>query len=353
MILAESGSQWSELARKVRFLQQASSYPEKTGTVAVIETHMSWVFLTDLYAYKLKKPVQLPFLDYTSLASRHLSTKAEFDNNSQLAPEVYIGIIPLLMGKNGEYSLGEGSKEIRAGRIVEESVTVVDWVLKMKRLPRHLMLDQAITARDFSSQKLLLAAQKLAEFYLVADRIPVTPEQYLQTLTAISRENCNVLSSQHYGLDPGTVKSVHEAQLEQLQCCRELLVGRVQEGRIIDGHGDLRPEHICLTDPPVLIDRLELPPAQRAVDPIDELSFLWIECQLLGHSGSGDVFFDTYRAVSHDHYPTQLLPLFKSMRACTRAKISAWHLDDQQVQDKAKWRRRTAEYFALSSIILG
>lgn len=336
--------QWQQLHEKVEFLKRPSSYPEKTAAIETIETHMSWVFLTDLYAYKLKKPVQLAFLDFSTLEARHFSTKMELKLNKWLAPGVYLGVFPLIADKHNHLHLGASS---------DSKERVVDWLLKMKRLPRKLMLDQAIEWNDFSLQRLRQAAQKLTEFYQVTDHIVITPAEYRKRLTERIKENYKVLSLPKYGLDAETVTAINSAQLDWLKSHSEIFDQRVREGRLVDGHGDLRPEHICLTSPPVIIDRLEHDPNLRMVDPIDELSFLFIECELLGHADVAKVFFETYKQVSGDDYPAQLIPFFKSLRACNRAKLSIWHLDDARVKNKDKWRLKARAYLGLANVIHG
>lgn len=345
MVPAEAEHQWQGLQQKVAFLKQPSSYPEQAGPVVAIETHMSWVFLTNAYAYKIKKPVNLPFLDFSSLEARRLSIDNELALNAPLAPGVYLDVLALRKSDSAGFQLGGAGNE-QAG-------AVVDWVLRMKRLPQALMLDRALASGNCSQAALLQAARTLAAYYLGAPRVAVTPSAYVNNLGARVQENRGVLGAAKYQLDAKLVDAVHMIQLDLIRAQEALLLQRVSDGRIVDGHGDLKPEHICLTEPPVIIDRQEADHDLRAVDPIDELSFLYIECRLLGHPEAAEVFFAAYRDLCADQYPDVLLPLFKSLRACTRARFAAWHLDDPRVQDKEKWRKKTAAYFALSQAVLG
>lgn len=337
---------WQDLEKKIEFLSKPSSYPDRTTAVECIETHMSRVFLTDRYAYKLKKPVDLAFVDFTTLESRRISAKRELHLNQRLAPGVYLDVLPLLADKNNQMRIGTGDAW-------DDDEEVIEWLLKMQRLPRHLMLDQAIATVDLQDENLHRAVRILAGFYRDTGQVVIASGDYREMLIDKIDANLEALSLPRYKLDREQLDAVHEAQYEQLESHAELFDQRVIEGRIVDGHGDLRPEHICLTSPPVIIDRHELDPWERVVDPVDELSFLSMECSLAGRPGVGEVFFDIYRELSGDNFPEELPVFFKSLRACTRAKFSIWHVDDPQVNDKDRWQDKAERYLELSRVILG
>ncbi|MEX2353344.1 MAG: hypothetical protein WD709_04080 [Gammaproteobacteria bacterium] len=346
MTTGQITNHWQELQSKIEYLRQTSTYPDSTTTIETVETHMSWVFLTDQYAYKLKKPVHLAFLDFTTLEARHLSANKELKLNQALAPGVYIEVLPLLADRDKRFHLGTVSDTQNENRIV-------DWLLKMKRLPRHLMLDQTLGMDHSFRERLYQAIKILTEFYRLTAHIRITPAEYREHLRIKVEKNHEILSLPGYGLDEKQLKHVYKTQLEQLEVHRSLFDQRVREGRIVDGHGDLRPEHICLTSPPVIIDRFELDPQERIIDPVDELSFLYMECDMLGHPDAGMFVFDTYRQLSGDDYPVELTRFFRSLRACTRARFSAWHLDDPWVRDRDKWRWKAAAYLGLAGTING
>src|SRR5690606_21991313 len=115
-----------------------------------------------------------------------------------------------------------------------------------------------------------------------------------------------------------------------------------------EAHGDLRPEHICLTPEPVFIDCLEFKREFRLLDPVDELSFLALECEHAGAAFVGDIVFDTYRHATQDHPPEELICFYKSYRASLRAKLAIWHLKDSPIQQRSKWTYRAKEYLQLA-----
>ncbi len=119
------------LGAKVAFLSRPGSYPEPTARVDTIETHMSWVFLTDRQAWKLKKPVRTTWLDFTTAAARRRNCEAELRLNRRLATDVYLEIVPLALDDGGRLRLGDGGG-------------VIDWLVRMRRLPAARMLDRLI-----------------------------------------------------------------------------------------------------------------------------------------------------------------------------------------------------------------
>lgn len=325
---------WQDLLVKVNFLQLASS--------SSIETHMSWVFLTDDYVYKLKKPIAFRHLKLDTIEARHASAQREVELNQRLAPGLYLGIIPLLQDKQGHFYLEHFS----------EKGEIVDWLVKMHRIPHKLILDNMIANRIQPGPQLLAAARFLAEFYITAPPATISPEDFHSKLKRYVEDNLESLSVNGYGLDQSLVITIHQAQLALLQDQRESFYQRVTMGKIIEGHGDLRPEHVCLTSPPMIIDRLDFSQELRILDPIDELVYFNLECTLLGTPEYGKIFFEAYQEMSRDSVSDKMILFYQSYRATLRAKLSVWHLDDPRVKDKAKWSKKSQEYLNLAKVIL-
>lgn len=329
---------WEELEQKVRFLKSKFSYPERPSTVEWVETHMSWIFLTDRYAYKLKKPVNFPYLSLDTISKRRINAEREVSVNLALASEIYLGIIPLVIDNDGEMKLASENGNDK----------VIDWLVLMKRFPNEFTLDQKIHELRTDNILLVGAAHKLSFFYLNSETIGITGEEYLERSKRYVRENSEAFNQSDYGLDIEKIHFIQESQEECLSRYQDLFFQRVKEGRIISAHGDLRPEHICLTNPPLIIDRLEFSAELRTLDPVDELSYFFIECAFLEHPEIGDVFMDVYLKTTHDNPPTEIIQFYQSYRAMLRTRISAWHLDDPRVKDKEKYFRKAEKYLNLA-----
>jgi aminoglycoside phosphotransferase family enzyme len=126
---------------------------------------------------------------------------------------------------------------------------------------------------------------------------------------------------------------------------------RVAERRLVEGHGDLRPEHVCLAPEPVIIDCLEFSRELRLLDPADELAFLALECERLGAPAVGSWFLAAYTEVTGDAPPPLLLRFHRTYRALRRAKLAVWHLEDPAVREPARWTARARRYLELAPLL--
>jgi aminoglycoside phosphotransferase family enzyme len=306
----------TDLAAKLGFLGRPQAYPEATARVDAVETHMSWVFLTDTHAYKLKKPVRYPYLDFSTAEARRRDCEEEVRLNRRLAAEVYLGVVPLVRDAEGRLSLG-GEGE------------TVDWLVQMRRLPADRMLDHLLRSGAVTPEEISRLARRLARFYAEAAAEAVTPAAYRQSLAARIEGNLHELSSPAFGLDRGLLARLAGFQLGFLQRHAECFDSRVRQGRIVEGHGDLRPEHVCLLAEPVVIDCLEFRREFRILDPADELGYLAL---------------DAYREASGDDPPEPLIHFYQGCRAVLRAKLAVWHLRDDGRHPPGKWVAAATDY---------
>lgn len=321
------------LADKVAFLSRPDTYPE-TSKVEALETHMSWVFLTDRDVYKLKKPVRYDFLDFRTLEARQRFAEEEVRINKRLAADVYQGTVPLTRDKSGSLAL-DGRGE------------VVDWLIKMKRLPREFMLDTVIAENKVVEEPIRKTAEFLADFYFTSP--PVYPEsrEFRANLAEDIRRNSRDLLYEEFGLSAAFISDIANDLLNFLDVHNEVFATRIAEGRVIDAHGDLRPEHVCVLPESAIIDRLEFDPALRVMDVAEELSFLAMECEVKGSSSVGELFFEVYREKTADEIPSDLISFYKAKRALLRARLSLNHLLDENYRtDQDKWRSRGNNYLS-------
>ncbi len=322
------------IAAKVAFLRRPDSYPDCPAQVRVVETHMSLVFLTDHHAYKLKKPVRYEFLDFSTVEARRRDCEEEVRLNRRLAPSVYLEVLPLTLAGQGLRLGGQGNP--------------VDWLVKMRRLPGSRMLDHLIRSGTATAGDVRPAVALLARFYRSAPVALTDPQAYLERLDKDLRDNAAELAAPRYGLPAERIAKVLDRQTALLAREPELFRQRVREGRIVEGHGDLRPEHICLEEAPVIIDCLEFNHDFRILDCADDLAFLALECERLGGAPLAHTVFDLYREMSGDLVPEKLVTFYKSCRACLRAKLALWHLRDGESADWTKWPAVARNYLALA-----
>jgi aminoglycoside phosphotransferase family enzyme len=162
--------------------------------------------------------------------------------------------------------------------------------------------------------------------------------------------NLRELSVPDYASPRRLIEKLHAAQVSFLSRESGLFDARVEAGKIVEGHGDLRPEHVCLTPGPVIIDCLEFNRRFRIVDPADELAFLAMECERLGAPLVGDWLFQTYAQVTHDQPAAGLVYFYKSFRACLRARIAIGHARELEKKDWPKWQHNAEVYLRLAEV---
>jgi len=301
---------------------------------------MSWVFMTERHVYKLKKPVRWDSLNFSTPDLRRQSCEEEVRLNRRLAKDVYLGVIALTLGADGKLRLdGAGDK--------------VDWLVLMRRLPADRMLDELISRGTIDREDVRPAALKLARFYANAQPVELTGPVYRTRLEAGVRSDLHELCRPEFELDRVRVRAIAQMQLDFLKGNAALVDARVQQGRLIEGHGDLRPEHICLDSEPSIIDCLEFSRDLRLLDPADELAYLGLECERLGRAAVGRWFLEAYTELTGDEPPSALMQFYRNYRALRRAKIAIWHLTDPSVRAFGKWSERARCYLELSMAARG
>ena len=316
------------LQEKVDFLRQPSSYSSRAPAVGAIETHFAWVFLTPRYAYKLKKPVRHVAMDYRSLAARRRGCLDEVRLNRRLAPQVYLCVVPL-RSRNGSLCLGG------EGRIE-------DWLVKMHRLAPSCLLDRTLRHRALRNPELERIVARLAAFFAGARRSPVSGEAYVRRLRREVAVNRNELTRAGSQIRQSLVQDVTRTQRAFIERAGPLLAER--GARVVEGHGDLRAEHVCLGPRPCVIDCLEFSRDLRLFDPLEEVAFLALEIERLGHRALAAQLLQRFQSASDNQGADPLVGFYLSHRAATRAKLAVWHLGDPQFPDPRPWIGRANSY---------
>lgn len=308
------------LVETIRFLGRAESYPDRTGSISVIETHFSYVFLTDEHVYKLKKPRRTPFVDLSSLAARHANCLEEVRLNRRLAPGVYLGVTTLTRTADGELSLCSPGE-------------TVDYLVHMKRLDASLNLEQELLHGRPRETELDHAARRLVDFYMEN-----RPKGRVDPAARRAQFDDQAVELGQL-LDHARGDQLRDRLLSWLDAHGSLLSGR----REVEVHGDLRPEHIYLGSNPCMIDRLEFDERLRHFDPVEELAFLTLECDRLGQRWAGERFAQYYRDRTGDDPPTHLQSFYEAGRALLWALLGARHLITQP-EKSDHWRRKADWY---------
>jgi aminoglycoside phosphotransferase family enzyme len=322
------------LDAKVSFLSRPDAYRPTRGEVVRRETHMSWVFLVGDRVYKLKKPVRFSYLDFSTLARREAACRAELRLNRALAPDIYLDVLPLV-------DTGEGLSIGGTG-------ITVDWLVLMQRLDERDMLDRMIGERRVEIPQLDRLVAALAQFYRSAAPVFLSPAVLFADWQRSLAYNRRILLDPRFGIPAGLVQRIDQAQRRFLKRHGHLIAARLRHRRIVSGHGDLRPEHICIDDKVSIIDCLEFNPRLRVVDPFDEIAYLSLECERLGAAWVGAFIERRMKRMLRDGPAEELFTFYRCHRAMLRARLAVAHLMEQHPRTPEKWPRLAATYLKLA-----
>jgi aminoglycoside phosphotransferase family enzyme len=328
----------SILPSTVEALLKSQTYPHKPQKIELVQTQMSFIFLTGEYVYKLKKPVNLGYLDYTTLEKRHFFCHQELELNRRLCPDAYLAVVPIVEKKG----------ELR----IEGRGKAIEYAVKMKQLPQDCMMDVLLPRGQVTLEMVAGVAEKLVNFHQKAEtnekiaafgRLDVirqnTDENFAQTEkyigTSITAEEYqHIKSYTNNFMDSNT----------------SLFDKRVREGRIRDCHGDLHAAHVCFTDDICIYDCIEFNDRFRYSDVASEIAFLVMDLDRYQQAGLSRHLVNTYVGLSHDEELLKLLSFYKCYRAYVRGKVESFKLDDPYIHEveKAKVLTAAQSYFQLA-----
>ncbi len=324
-----------ELLDKVAFLTRPQAYPDGSTEVSAVETTLSWVFLTRQFAYKLKKPAVHELADLRTMEARHHYCDEEVRLNRRLAPDIYLGTVPLTRESGRSLAIGGDGAP-------------VDWLVRMRLLPGRAMLDRAIRAGDVRTRELRTVAALLARFFRAAVPVAIPPGEYRRRLADTITASRRVLADPSSGLSSRAVGTVTATLRKFVMGQASLFDRRVRRGRVREGHGDLRAEHVYLGPKAAVIDCLEFSRDGRILDAADELSFLAAECEMLGSPGAGKVILETCCDRLGDQPPPELLAFYKARRAMMCARSAIVNHTPAGAHEAREWPGRAERYLALA-----
>ncbi len=354
-----------EPEKLIASLTRPEAFAHEVGEVTVLQTHISIVFLVGEYAYKIKKAVRLGFLDFSTLAARRHFCEEEVQLNRRLAPQVYLGVVPIT--------------ESPDGLCVEGSGEVIEWAVKMRRLPDEATLEHRIRENLVGVSELERVARKLAEFHAKGDssegiaqygRFAAVAENAMDNFrqTKAHVGECRHLAGRR-AQGPcfaggcvsqavyERVKALTEQRLDEL---RPIIEHRAEHGITKDTHGDLRVDHVYLFPdeaPPgdiIILDCIEFNERFRYADPIADIAFLVMDLHYHGRRDLARVLARAYFQSADDTQGQALLPLYCAYRAVVRAKVEGLKANEPEVdradRDKAFREARAHWLLALAEL---
>jgi len=323
-------------------LQQPATYSHPAGEIVHLETYISHVFLAGDYAYKLKKPVDFGFLDFTTAEKRRAACAEEVRLNARLAPDIYLGVVPVCQGATGYCVRPQGCAP---------GETEAEPLVHMRRFPQDGLLDRLATGGRLAPETMTDIAHQLARFHANAARGPE-----IDRFGSVDSVRAPVLQnfSQTRPYIGRTVSAETHARLrslseEFLRAHAGQFAERVRAGKIVDGHGDLHLRNMCKLDGRVLIfDCIEFNPALRAGDVMNDIAFLIMDLDHRALAAHANRFLNDYLEQTRDYAGLKLLDFYCAYRACVRAKVMSFESDSVPAAERRALEQEAASYFDLA-----
>jgi len=326
------------LPELVKALLKPEAYPEKPGKIELVQTQMSFVFLTKEFVYKVKKAVDLGYLDYTTLDKRNFYCQKELELNRRLCPEAYLGVVPITQDRGAIRIGGRGE--------------AIEYAVRMRRLPQKAMMDVLLANDGVSVEMITGVAQKLAAFHQKAEtNAEISAFGEIKAVTRNTDENFDQ-TEKYIG------RTISKDNYQRIKNYTNSFVGenaplfnkRIKEGRIRDCHGDLHAAHICFADDICIYDCIEFNDRFRYCDVASEMAFLAMDLDHYGRADLSRSLVNAYVDESGDKESLELLGFYKGYRAYVRGKVESFKLDDPYISkgEKEETQDIAASYFDLA-----
>ncbi len=314
-------------------------YPDLPKEVEVIETHISLVFLTRKYVYKVKKPVDFGFLDFTSLDKRKYFCEQEVKLNRRLSPDIYLGVVEITFDRDRISFNGKGQVE--------------EYAVQMKRIPEELLLDKLLAKGQVDREMMGALSERLARFYASAEtnehiKSFAKPERVKQD----TDENFDQ-TGKYVGvvISKPVYEEIQKRTDEFFRTREALFHRRIVSDRIRDCHGDLRLEHIFWGKEIAIFDCVEFNQRFRYTDVAADMAFLAMDLDYHGREDLSEHLIQAYIEKSGDQEVLSVLDFYKCYRAYVRGKVESFRLDDPHIPEAEKREalNRAKKYFELAN----
>ena len=324
--------------RLLAFFASPTSYPHRPGEVRPVETHISWVFIASPFVYKVKKPVNLGFLDFSTLDKRHHFCQRELELNRRLCPEVYLAVTPIYEGDRGfsfDGAVGE----------------VAEYAVKMKALPHGWFLNELLAKGTVGEAEINRVISRLHSFYESE-----TPRPEIENWGR--SEKLMISTDENFAqVTPFIGKTISRSAFDAVRhftdkfyvATETLFEQRIQQGRIRDCHGDLRLDHVHLTpETTTIFDCIEFNDRFRFIDIANDIAFLAMDFDFEKQHALSDLLLRNAAREFRDPGMLQLTDFYKCYRAFVRGKIESIQALSETTADREKHIERAARYFRLA-----
>jgi uncharacterized protein len=322
----------------LKSLLKPEAYPEATSSVRLVQTHVSHLFITDKFVYKIKKPVDFGFLNFTTIDRRRFYCNEEVRLNRRLCPDTYLGVLEVRECPSGATFCGVGK--------------IIDYAVRMRRLPEERMLDRMLAEGKVTEHDIRKIARAIALFHLDAERGGAIDEYGSVEGIRYNWEE-NFQQAERFldlSLAQRNMACIREYVETFLSANEALFAERVKRGFIRDCDGDIHLENICLTDPVCIFDCIEFNDRFRYTDTAADIAFFLMDLDYHESSDFAAPFLDEYTSVTGDSGLLPLLDFYKIYRAFVRGKVESLKLSDPSFPEgeKSAAGERAAGYFRLA-----
>lgn len=328
-----------DIQRLIEALKSPSFYPDNPPEVRIVETHISYLFFTGKYVYKIKKPVDFGFLDFTTLEKRRFFCRQEVKLNSRLSPDVYLGVEEIKEA-DGRISLG-GSGE------------TIEYAVKMRELSQEGMLTRLVSEGLATPELMDKIAFKIALFHREAETNPAIAE--FGNMSVIKKNiQENFIQTVHYigkSISKDQYDFISERTRDFIEKNKGIFGKRKTEGKIRDCHGDMHMGSICIEGECVhIFDCIEFNDRFRYSDTAADIAFLTMDLDYNSRFDLSAALLKSYIRYSEDADLPLLLRFYKSYRAYVRGKVMSFLLDEKEVPEEQKTKALAAAkgYFGLA-----
>jgi hypothetical protein len=314
----------AELPELIQALLDPQVYPEPPLRVELAQTQISYVFIAGEYVYKIKKPVDMGFLNYSTLEKRLYYCEREVELNRRLCADTYLGVVPIAFS-NGRAAIG-GKGEVK------------EYAVKMRRLPQDRMMDALLPQNKVTAEMAGQVADVLAAFHKKAGASPeITKEGGIEAVIKNTSENFEQ-TEKYFGIiiEPETYHRIKDYTEGFIKDNRALFLKRMAESKVRDCHGDLHANHICFYRGIQIYDCIEFIDRLRYTDTAADIAFLAMDLDHYHRTDLSKSFIDAYIKKSGDTELLKLLNFYKCYRAYVRGKVGCFGYDDPYISDKEK-----------------
>lgn len=306
------------------------------GQVQLIETHISRVFLAGSFAYKLKKPVATPFLDYTSLPKRHAACMEELRLGQRYSPELYIAVVPVTRDDRGVHMDGEGLP--------------IDFAVQMKRFPADALLSRHIAKGQVTANDMVELGKSLASMHAQADLVPAEKREFVDSIGQQALDNFDFFRNYDRSRLPDGIELLESWTKQNWNVLHERFAYRLAHGWMRQCHGDLHCDNVIFWQGRwTAFDGIEFNVQLSNIDLISDIAFLVMDLQVRQQTQLAAVLLNAYLEATSDYHGLQLLQWYLVYRALVRAKVACIRSSQLESEaERAKEQEHVFDYIALA-----